>query len=84
MEAGTTSSEPVAAGAVRRPPCPSCSHMASFYDREYTEFEKANFERVFRCRASNGQYNERHCDKCEAVLVPPRTRSWNRVSSDRT
>jgi len=56
--------------------------MASFYDREYTDFEKANFEQVFRCRASREQYDVRHCDLCEAVLIPPRTRAWNRVSSD--
>jgi len=59
--------------------------MASFYDREYTDFEKANFVTVYQCPASNSeQYEKRHCELCEAVLVPPRTKDWNRVSSDRS
>jgi len=58
--------------------------MASFYDREYTDFERANFVKAFHCPSSSEQYETRHCEHCEAVLVPPRTKDWNRVSSDRS
>lgn len=53
--------------------------MASFYDREYTAFEKSKFVQVFVCPSSNQQHQKRHCELCEVCLVPPR---GNRVSSD--
>jgi hypothetical protein len=64
-------------------PCAACSHMATFYDREYTDFEKANFVTAFQCPKSWGVLHEqRHCDLCQPVKVPPRTKEWNRISSD--
>lgn len=64
----------------------SCAQMASFWNREYTEFEKANFVTVFRCRQCCTEELTHHltkqCEMCEELRVPPNNKGWTRTSTD--
>jgi len=76
--------------APNRPNCDeargrSWAQMASFWDREYTEFEVAKFVTVFQCRqccTELTQHLTRQCEMCEELRVPPNNQGWNRVSGD--
>ena len=54
----------VPAGRAPYKPC-GCAQMASFYDREYTDFERANFVTVWHCPAGRtvSVHATRHCGR---------------------
>eukprot|EP00961_Rhodomonas_salina_P266988 3607706-Rhodomonas_salina.2 len=45
--------------------------QASFWDREYTDYEKENLVVSWLCSSDMAHYESQHCHNCAPVYLPP-------------